>query len=183
MELKRTLCIDITETDINNIYPLGNSAKSPIKIEFVSELKKKLILRNCSRLKGTNISIRYDLTNKQREEYKILKGHLNRPNKNSNNKCHIKGNKLYINNIPHTIEDLEEIDDHQTKEKIKSAVKYIHEEQSKHHNPEKQPENIRKLKIQKGTENTTHTIDTQNKKTSHASDTPKTRAGSTPLRK
>ncbi|KAJ8942944.1 hypothetical protein NQ314_009856 [Rhamnusium bicolor] len=50
-ELKRTLCIDITEIDINNIYPLGNSANSPIKIEFVSELKKEIHTKKLQQIK------------------------------------------------------------------------------------------------------------------------------------
>lgn len=133
-ELKNLLDIDLKENDISNVYYLGNQERSPIKLELVSFLKKSAILKNCGKLKGTKISIINDLTEFQREEYKSLRQHMHRL-KNPSNQCFIKANKLYINNKPYSIEELEEKYNAE-KEKPKSlpatpsreVVKKIHKE-------------------------------------------------------
>lgn len=106
-KIQNLLDIRLKEADVNNAYYLGNLENSPLKVELVSFLKKKLILENCKKLKGSDIYISNDLTEKQREEFKRLRQHLSVVKRNSGNHCYIRSNKLYINNKPHTLEELE----------------------------------------------------------------------------
>lgn len=110
-EIKKLLDIDVSEADINNFYSLGNKENCPLKLEFVSHLKKVSILRNAKKLKGTNISIANDMTTKQREENKILRKHLFIAKQNNNNTCYIKKNQLYINNKIYTAHELKQLED------------------------------------------------------------------------
>lgn len=110
-EIKTRLDINLTEADVNNIYSLGKSENSPVKIELVSLLKKKNILKNCHRLKGSNISVTQDLTLKQRQENKILRRHLRKSRENKQYRSYIKGDRLYINNVPYTSRELEKLED------------------------------------------------------------------------
>lgn len=105
-KLNHLLDIDLTELDLNNAYPLGNSENSPIKVEFVRYLKKDTVLQNCHKLKGTNISISHDLTFKQRSENKTLRRHLQLARQNEDT-CYIKKNKLYVNGKSYTPQELE----------------------------------------------------------------------------
>ncbi|KAJ8969377.1 hypothetical protein NQ317_000722 [Molorchus minor] len=109
-KLKQKQYIDIHESDLNNFYKLGNSPSSPIKIEFTSFLKKNSILKNCFKLKSTNITIAHDLTIKQREENKVLRKFLQKAKEDKNDNCYIKHNRLYINNKPYTPEELIKFD-------------------------------------------------------------------------
>ncbi|KAG5876562.1 hypothetical protein JTB14_037245 [Gonioctena quinquepunctata] len=54
-ELKRLIGVEVQAEDLNNFYPLGKTEKAPIKLGFVSFLKKSLVLKNVKKLKGTNI--------------------------------------------------------------------------------------------------------------------------------
>lgn len=112
-EVKNLVGVDLTVAEISNIFPLGRSNKCPVKIELVSQLKKTLILKNCKKLKGTNVYIVNDLTETQRVENKILRKHLSKARETVTNIAYIKGNKLFVNDIGYTIEDLEpqEIED------------------------------------------------------------------------
>lgn len=110
-DLKRLIHTDVIESDINNCYRLGKSVECPIKVEFVSYLKKKQILANCKNLKGTNVYIAHDLTPEQRNENQILRRHLNNARQNKNNTCFIKNNKLHINKKIYTPNDLLEIEE------------------------------------------------------------------------
>lgn len=105
-QIKQLLDVQLDESNINNLYKLGNAENSPIKLELVSMLKKREILLNCRKLKGSKIYIANDLTEKQRGEYKILREHLSRAREDTENSCYIKGNKLYVNNVAYTVEDL-----------------------------------------------------------------------------
>lgn len=109
--LSRLLKINIGISDINNVYCLKNIRNQPIKIEFLTFLKKLEILRNCKNLKGTGISICQDLTFKQREENKKLKIFLDSFRQDSETRSYIKGNKLYVENKAYTLEELEQIQD------------------------------------------------------------------------
>lgn len=108
-KLKELLKINISEKDINNTYCLGNKDNSPIKIELISQLKKRQILDNTKHLKGSKIYIAHDLTKKhQQEELKVLKAHLRiireeEPEVNS----YIRGNKIFINYKGYSITELE----------------------------------------------------------------------------
>lgn len=110
-EIKKLVDVTITESDLNNFYPLGKTNNSPIKIEFTSFLKKAEVLKNARNLKGTRISIARDLTLKQRQEYNILRRHLNLARGNKEEDCYIKGNRLYVNGRIYKPEDLEDPED------------------------------------------------------------------------
>lgn len=123
-EINSLLEINLVEEDISDVYPLGRTANRPIKVELLSQLKKKSIIRNCNKLKGKNVSIAHDLTLAQREEAKILRKHLLVARETEENRCYIKGNKLIINNIPYTTRDLEqlqEVEEHTSKKETNSA--------------------------------------------------------------
>lgn len=103
--LQNTLEINITASDINNYYML-NIPNNPLKISLISGLKKKEILKNCRKLKGTDIIIRQDLTYKQRQDHKILRDHLKQARENKEIKSFIRGNNLYIGEKKYTVETL-----------------------------------------------------------------------------
>lgn len=107
-EIKRLVGVEVQHSDLNNFYTLGKKESCPVKIEFVSFLKKSSILANAKKLKGTNISISNDMTIKQREDYKILKKHLYLAREDKNTNCYIKNNKLHVNGIIYSVEDLEQ---------------------------------------------------------------------------
>ncbi|KAJ8934261.1 hypothetical protein NQ314_013483 [Rhamnusium bicolor] len=108
-KIKHRLNVDVTETDLNDFYTLGNSKNSPIKVELISHLKKKTIARNWHKLKGSNITIAHDLTPQQRTENKILRKHLQLA-KQDGKICYIKKNRLHVNNETYCAEDLFELE-------------------------------------------------------------------------
>lgn len=112
--LNELLGLNLLETDLNNIYTLGKSKQSPIKLELVSYLKKLEILRRCPKLKGTNISIVHDLTYQQRQDNKTLRKHLALAKQEKENKCFIKYNKLHLNGEVFTVEQLIHIENQDT---------------------------------------------------------------------
>lgn len=105
-KLNSLLGININKQDINNIYKIGKTDKSPIKVEFISTLSKITVLQNKKKLKGTKISIVPDLTKLQLERNKILSRHLKDIRSTSSDNCYIKGETLIRNNIPYTVEDI-----------------------------------------------------------------------------
>lgn len=98
--------IDISVNDLNNTYKLGEEEDSPIKIEFISYLKKKCVLDNCNKLKGKKIFIRHDQTPSQREHFKILRKHLLLARQDGIENCYIKGGKLYVQKEVYEPQDL-----------------------------------------------------------------------------
>lgn len=74
--IKDLLNIELVESDISDVYPLGKSRNSPIKIEFTSYLRKLAILKNAKKLKDSRLSISQDFTERQRRENKILRKHM-----------------------------------------------------------------------------------------------------------
>ncbi|KAG5874245.1 hypothetical protein JTB14_028122 [Gonioctena quinquepunctata] len=105
-ELKSLLQIDVSLNQIKDIYSLGSSKNSPVKVEFASNITKKQVFANCKKLKGTGISISQDLTTRQREELAVLKRHLQTHKQNKNENAYIKGNKLVVNKIEYTVQQL-----------------------------------------------------------------------------
>lgn len=103
--LSHILEITLLPSDINEYYML-NIPQNPLKVNLISNLKKKEILENCRKLKGSDIIIRHDLTYIQRQEQKILRDHLKKARENSEIKSYIRGNKLYIGEKEYTIENL-----------------------------------------------------------------------------
>lgn len=103
------LGVNLSSSDIGDVYPLGKSQSFPIKVEFVSNLKKRSVLRNCSKLKGKKISISQDLTPLQRQESKLLRKHLFLFRQGGKHKdCSIRGNKLIVDGKTYEVKDLEE---------------------------------------------------------------------------
>lgn len=109
-KLKDLLDVDIIEADFNDFYTLGNAEDSPIKVEFISHLKKRIVTKNWHKLKGTDINIVHDLTVQQREQNKLLRKHLNLAKQDKNKTSYIKRNKLYINKKTYTVDDLLELE-------------------------------------------------------------------------
>lgn len=105
--LESHLKIHLTESDFNNIYPLGKSYNSPVKVEFVSFLKKTTILKNRKYLKGSSINIDNDLTVQERKDNKILRKHLMIARQDKANNCFIRNNKLHLNTNIFSAVDLE----------------------------------------------------------------------------
>lgn len=116
-DLKELLDVDLKNTDINNVYPLGKTESCPVKIEFISYYNKKKVLQNCYKLKGKQITIAQDLTHQQREEQKTLRKHLFLAKQEKQNECYIRGNKLFVNGVAYNAEDLRETDDNHTSPK------------------------------------------------------------------
>lgn len=121
-ELNTRLDVEVQVSDLNNIYRLKTQGRKPLKVEFISYLKKLEVLKQCKKLKGSGITIANDLTYKQRCQNRILRSHLNQARQNTSDRSYIKGNKLYINNRAYTVEELEENEYTSTEErKINSA--------------------------------------------------------------
>ncbi|CAH0551112.1 unnamed protein product [Brassicogethes aeneus] len=102
--LNKLLQVEINKSDVNNVYQLGK--KGPILVEFLSYLKKREILLNTQKLKGTNVYINHDQTLKERSDGKILRENLNVAKANPENECYIKNNKLIINKKSYTADQL-----------------------------------------------------------------------------
>lgn len=101
--------IEVKANDINDCYKLGKKEYAPIKVELISYLKKREILSNARKLKGSYLSISHDLTEKQRKEYTILKTNLLKAKANGSQNSFIRGNRLVVGNTSYTAEELENI--------------------------------------------------------------------------
>lgn len=113
-EIKRLIDVNISLSDLNNFYPLGKEEYCPLKVEFISYIKKASILKNSNKLKGTNIYIANDLTQKQRNENKILRKHLYLAKQEGKSSCYIKRNKLHVDNEIYTPQELENCEEAET---------------------------------------------------------------------
>lgn len=107
-KLSKLLEISISPQDINCFSSL-NIPKHPIKLDLISNSKKKEIFKNCKKLKGTNVGISNDLTYNQRQDYKILREHLTIARQNKDKKSFIKNNKLYIEDEEYTVDSLRKL--------------------------------------------------------------------------
>lgn len=103
--LNQLLEIDISERELNDIFPLKNNNNPPIKIEFSSHVIKDLIFRNAFKLKGTNVTILHDMCYEDRLDHRVLVKHL-KAARSKNLAAKIRGNKLVINGDPYTAEQL-----------------------------------------------------------------------------
>lgn len=121
-EIKKLLKVNLLPSDINNFYPLGKTSGVPLKLELVSYLTKKDILKNTKLLKETGIYIAEDLTVKQRQEIKVLKTYLKEAKESqSYTKCYIRGNKLILNNTKYSLEELTELRKTKDESQVNSA--------------------------------------------------------------
>lgn len=110
-KLKSLIQVDVNLLEIRDICCLGSRKNCPVKVEFVSNITKRHILSNCKKLTGTGISINNDLTYQQRQELAVLRRHLNIHRQNKNKKSFIRGNKLVVDNIEYTANQLIEIEE------------------------------------------------------------------------
>lgn len=108
-KLNELLGIAIVQADINNIFQLKSDRVPPIKVEFVSYLKKDIVLKNCNKLKGTKIFIAQDLPKEDREDQKILYSHLKLA-RSKQLVAKIRGKTLRINDEIYTLDKLKEIE-------------------------------------------------------------------------
>lgn len=108
LSLNGLLDVELEEADLSDCYPLGRADNCSIKVEFLTNLKKKQILQNCQKLKGKNISIAHDLMNTQRSEQKLLRRHLSLVKHENYQDCYIAGNKLFVNAKAYKADDLED---------------------------------------------------------------------------
>lgn len=107
-KLRNILEIPLSSLDIND-YSILNIPKHPLKINFITNIKKREIFKNCKKLKGTNIGISNDLTYNQRQDYKILKEHLKVAREKKEQTAFIRNNKLHIGNDEYTVETLKKL--------------------------------------------------------------------------
>lgn len=108
-KLKSLMQIDLSMNQINNISCLGSQKNCPVKIEFVSNLTKKYLFANVKKLKGTGISVANDLTIQQRKDLLVLKRH-HQAHKENNRKSFIRRNKLVVDGVEYTVDQLLEIE-------------------------------------------------------------------------
>ncbi|KAG5894770.1 hypothetical protein JTB14_005206 [Gonioctena quinquepunctata] len=86
---------------------MGKNKNCPIKVEFVTQLRKKGILQNTRKLNNTGVSIVHDSTTIQQGELKVLKRHLGKERKlNDDKKSFIKGNRLVTEAATFTVQEL-----------------------------------------------------------------------------
>lgn len=109
-QLNEIFSLNLTSSDINNIYKVGKSNNPPVVVEFVSFLKKKEIFKDVEKLealKTRNIAISNDLCYEDREEQRVLRRHY-RQAREKNLQTKIKGHKLEIEGKLYTASDLEQ---------------------------------------------------------------------------
>lgn len=105
-KLNELLGINIREDDLNNVYAIKTSNGSPIKVEFLSYLKKDQIFKNIHKLKNSHIFIANDLCYNDRMKLKILQKHQKLA-KSKNLPTKIIGLKLLANGEFFTADQLE----------------------------------------------------------------------------
>lgn len=116
-ELNKFLDIGLKTSDIANILPIGKKEACPIRIRITNYHKKKIIFKNCYKLKGTRISIANDLTGEQQTDQKILKKHLVLAKLGGKQNCKIRGSKLIVDDTVFDIEDLRKLEEGEQNEK------------------------------------------------------------------
>ncbi|CAH1974999.1 unnamed protein product [Acanthoscelides obtectus] len=105
-KINSLLELSLVPSDINDVYTIGKqTSNKPIILKLVSYLKKKEILRNCKKLKGTNIAIGVELTPEEQKEQKILRQQLKKARKQNQN-AFIKNRKLVVNGTEFTAHEL-----------------------------------------------------------------------------
>lgn len=110
-KIDHLLGVKLKEDQISNFFALGKTNSAPLKIELTSAIKKKEIIQNKKKLRGTGFSISEDLTLNQREHYKQLKENLVEIKQSGKYKnSYIKGIHLVLDGKKHTLEDLSDIE-------------------------------------------------------------------------
>lgn len=104
-KLRALLQIEIVPTDVNNIYVIGGKQGNPIKLEFVSYLKKAQILAHAKNLRNTGVFVSHDLNTQERKTRQILIHHL-KVARNENHFAKIVGNRLKIDGKYFSVDQL-----------------------------------------------------------------------------
>lgn len=101
------LDVSISINDINNYYRIGNKGDKPrpLVVKLISLLKKRELMNNARKLKGSGIYISEDLTPQDREDHKILREHWKQA-KAKHLSAQIKNHKLIINGEVYTAQIL-----------------------------------------------------------------------------
>ncbi|KAG5858341.1 hypothetical protein JTB14_012551, partial [Gonioctena quinquepunctata] len=99
------LGINLNEQDSNNIFPLNPDAEAPIKLEFLSYLKKRKLFENVHKLKGSKITILNDMCYEDRNNYKILQQHIKEA-RSKQLSAKIKGLRLIVDGESYTAQQL-----------------------------------------------------------------------------
>lgn len=105
---KKLLDTNIAESDLNNVFVLKSEKSTPIKVEFISYLKKRAVFNNVDKLKGSKIFIANDLCYDDRQDEKLLRQHL-KSARSQNLFAKIKGRTLQVNDDCYTVEQLKEM--------------------------------------------------------------------------
>lgn len=103
--------LNIQSQDIEEISRIGKIREytnRPIKVVFTSIKLRNTILRNSSKLKGSDTWIKTDMTKKMLNEQIQLKSYQNNLKKLGYNAT-IKANKLYIDNVVIPMSEIKEI--------------------------------------------------------------------------
>lgn len=112
-KLNNLLDLNISASNINNVFQLKGGNIKPIKVEFVSYIIKQQVFQNCKKLKGTKIFIAHDLCPKDREDNKILYSHL-KAAREKHLEAKIKGKNLIVSGEVYTLEQLKNSEDYQS---------------------------------------------------------------------
>lgn len=104
--IKEKLEINLRIEDISECFRLGKiiNKDRPILIGLVSSLKRTELLKNKTKLKGTNIFINEDLVAADRENKKFLVEKLKEA-RAQNREAKLKGNKLIVDGVSYTSEE------------------------------------------------------------------------------
>lgn len=119
-EFKKLLDVKVEESEIADLQCLGHNKNCPLKVVFLTKIKKQSILKQAKKLKGTGITIAHDLTIKQREERKYLKIHLDRQ-RQLGKRTFIRANKLIVDNQEYSIEQLKYSENEEEQRKTSST--------------------------------------------------------------
>lgn len=110
-ELNNLLGVQLDLRELNNAYTVGKySTSAVVKVEFISRLRKEEVLRCSSKLKGTAIYIRPDLSLEERKRDAVLRDRL-KAERAKGNRCYISKGKLYVSEQVYTAENILETSD------------------------------------------------------------------------
>lgn len=110
--INNLLSTDFKLAEINNIYPVKTEKGNPIKVEFISYLRKQEIFKNVDKLKGKHIFVANDLSFEDRQDRKILVEHLKEA-KIKKYSAKIVNNKLVINGEIYSAQQLKGVTEDQ----------------------------------------------------------------------
>lgn len=99
--------VNLDKNEINQIYRFGKGRN--ICLKLVSFNKKIEIIKQAYLLKDSGISIAHELSEEDREAQKILRKHM-KDARNQNKEATIKNNKLIVDNISFTVQELQKIE-------------------------------------------------------------------------